>query len=28
MSKNINLEEAVQFYHEVLGLRITEMGKD
>ncbi|MFA9495064.1 MAG: VOC family protein [Candidatus Bathyarchaeota archaeon] len=33
MSKNINLEtpnleEAVQFYHEVLGLRIAEMGKD
>ena len=33
LSKNINLEtpnleEAVQFYHEVLGLRIAEMGKD
>ena len=33
MSKNINLktpnlEEAVQFYREVLGLRIAEMGKD
>jgi len=33
MSKNINLEtpnleEAVQFYHEVIGLRISEMGKD
>jgi len=31
LSKNINLEtpnleEAVQFYHEVLGLRIAEMG--
>jgi len=33
LSKNINLEtpnleEAVQFYHEVLGLRIMEMGND
>ncbi len=33
LSKNINLEtpnldETVQFYHEVLGLRIAEMGKD
>ena len=33
LSKNINfetpnLEEAVQFYHEVLGLPIKEMGKD
>ncbi len=33
LSKNINLEtpnleEAVQFYHEVMGLRLAEMGKD
>ena len=33
LSKNINLEtpnleEAVQFYHEVLGFRIAEMGND